>query len=129
MRGGDVLDGPFDEYSHTADVRQLRGHLGRYNIPKLNFYLYREQAFEIRFATPVDLGSDRFTFDPSGRDLALFRRSPQFAPTFQTGLGEDDCAPIEEWRVTAPIPCHLLGEARFTAKGTDIPAGLEFSSR
>ena len=125
VRGGDVLDGPFDEYSHTADLRQLRGHLGRYNIPKLNFHLYREEAFEIRFATPVNLGSDRYTFDPSGRDVALFRRSPQFAPTLQPGLGEDDCAPVEEWRVTAPIPCRLLGEARYTLKATDIPAGLE----
>jgi hypothetical protein len=124
-RGSDLVDGPFDEYSHAADVRQLRGHLGRYNIPKLNFHLYRQLAFEIRFATAVDFGSGRFTFDPSGRDTVLFRRSPQFAPSFQPGLGDDDCAPIEEWRVTAPIPCRLLGEARYTMKASDIPAGLE----
>jgi len=124
VRGGDVLDGPFDEYSHTADVRQLRGHLGRYNIPKLNFHLYRERAFDIHFATPVDLGGDRYTFDPSGRDVALFRRSPEFAPTFQPGLGVDDCLPLEEWRVTAPIPCRLLGEARYILKASDIPAAL-----
>jgi hypothetical protein len=125
VRGGDVVDGPFDEYSHTCDVRQLRGHVGRYNIPKLNFHLYRQLAFEIRFATPVDLGAGRFTFDPSGRDIALFRRSPQFAPSFQPGLGDDDCAPIEEWRVTAPLPCRLLGEARYRLETGDIPAGLE----
>jgi hypothetical protein len=124
-RGGDLVDGPFDEYAHTTDVRQLRGHLGRHNIPKLNFHLYRQVAFDIRFATPVDLGAERFTFDPSGRDAALFRRSPEFAPYVQRGFAEEDCSPLAEWRVTAPIPCRLLGEAHYTLDVQDIPAGLE----
>ena len=33
VRGAERVDGPFDEFAHTPDFRQLAGHLGRYNIP------------------------------------------------------------------------------------------------
>lgn len=104
-RGGGLVDGPFDEYFHTPDFRQQRGVLGRYNIPKLNFHLFRLRAFEVNFATPVDLGSRRFTFDPSGRDIELFRPSRT--------LGPDEWSPKVEWEVRAPIPCRLLGAASY----------------
>ena len=115
-RGGDLVDGPFDEYSHTADVRQVRGHLGRYNIPKINFHLFRQLAFTFSFVTPFDLGSQRFTFDPSGRDVPLFRSWPR---------DDDECRPTEEWRITAPIACRLLGAAHYVLERGDIPPGLE----
>ena len=63
----------FDEFFHTPDLRQLRGKLGRYNIPKLNVHLLRLLPFEVNFATAADFGEGRFTFDPSGRDIPLFR--------------------------------------------------------
>ena len=72
-RGAELVDGPFDEMAHTADFRQLRGKLGRYNIPKLNFHLFRLLPFEVNFATAFDFGEGRLTFDPSGRDIPLFR--------------------------------------------------------
>jgi hypothetical protein len=115
-RGGDLVDGPFDEYSHTADVRQLRGYKGRYNIPKLNFHLFRRLPFAIRFATPVDLGSGRFTLDPSGRDIDLFRPSQH---------NDDECIRPAEWQLAAPLPCRLLAEARYRLALSDIPAALQ----
>jgi hypothetical protein len=62
-RAGDVLDGPFDDMAHTADFRRIEGLQGRYNIPKLNFFLHRLFAFEVIMATPWDFGEQRVYFD------------------------------------------------------------------
>jgi len=99
-RLSEILDGPFDDLAHTTDVRRLEGFQGRYNIPKLNFFLYRIPAFEVVLATPFDLGNRRYTFDPSGREAPLFRPSQRIATLTWT--------PVEEWQLPAPIPCRLL---------------------
>ncbi|HWP41606.1 MAG TPA: hypothetical protein VNO14_00125, partial [Blastocatellia bacterium] len=104
-RGAELVDGPFDEMAHTPDFRQSRGHLGRYNIPKLNFHLFRLLPFEVNLATAADFGDGRFTFDPSGRDVPLFR------PGQRAGL--EKCSSAREWELPAPIPCRLLGAARY----------------
>jgi len=106
VRGATLVDGPFDEFAHTPDFRQLRGKLGRYNIPKLNFHLFRLLPFEVNFATAHNLGLGRFTFDPSGRDIPLFR--PDQRPDPQ------NWRPPLEWEIPAPIPCRLLGAAQYT---------------
>ena len=99
-RLGAILDGPFDDLAHTPDVRRLEGFQGRYNLPKLNFFLYRVPAFEVVLATPFDLGNRRYTFDPSGREIPLFRPSQRIATLAWI--------PVEEWQLPAPIPCRLL---------------------
>jgi hypothetical protein len=99
-RISEILDGAFDDLAHTPDFRRLRGFRGRYNIPKLNFHLYRLGAFEVNLATPFDFGNGRFSIDPSGRDIALFRPSRR---------GPDvDWMPVEEWQLPAAIPCRLF---------------------
>ena len=105
-RVADLIDGPFDETAHTADFRQLRGKLGRYNIPKLNFHLFRLLPFEVNFATAANFGERRFVFDASGRDIPLFR------PALRTDPSE--CGTRREWELPAPIPCRLLGSANYT---------------
>lgn len=71
----------FDEFFHTPDVRQQRGHDGRRNIPKLAFHLYRLAARTLINVTPFKRNAQTYTFDPSGRDLELFnvrqRQTPQ----------------------------------------------------
>ncbi len=101
-RVGGVLDGPFDDLAHTPDFRRLEGYQGRYNIPKLNFFLYRLFAYEVVKATPWDFGGQRFTFDPSGRNIPLFRLSQR--------IGNTDWTPVQEWQLPAPIPCRLLDQ-------------------
>jgi hypothetical protein len=103
-RVGDILDGPFDDMAHTPDFRRIEGYQGRYNIPKLNFFLYRLFAYEVAKATPWDFGDQRFTFDPSGRDIALFRPGQR--------IGNEDWTPVQEWQLPAPIPCRLLEQFR-----------------
>lgn len=105
VRGGELVDGPFDEFAHTPDFRQLRGKLGRYNIPKLNFHLYRQLPFEVNFATPAKFGDGRFTFDPSGRDVTLYRPDQRPDPP--------EWNPPREWEFPAPIPCRLLNSAQY----------------
>lgn len=116
-RISDVLDGPFDDLAHTLDTRRLRGPYGRYNIPKINFHLYRLQAFAIRLATPVDLGGERYTLDPSGRDIALFQ------PRNRPDEGQP-WRPMREWEVPAPLTCRRLNAARFRLDSGDIPGDL-----
>ena len=117
LRGGDLVDGPFDEYFHTPDFRQLRGFKGRYNIAKLNFHLYRQFAFPVRLATPFDFGTSCFSFDPSGRDLPLFR--PRQRPP------GDEWRQVNEWEIIAPIPCRLLGAASYQLQAGTVPALLQ----
>ena len=119
-RGANLVDSPFDEFAHTPDFRQLRGQLGRYNIPKLNFHLYRLLPFEVKFATPANLENGRFTFDPSGRDIPLFRPDRRRASD-QRG-SQQEWQPTQEWQLPAPIPCRLLGAARYTISTTTIDA-------
>jgi hypothetical protein len=113
-RGAELVDGAFDEMAHTPDFRQLRGKLGRYNIPKLNFHLFRLLPFEVNLATAADFGEGRFTFDPSGRDIPLFR--PDQRPDPQ------HWRPAREWELPAPIPCRLLGAAQYVITSELIDA-------
>jgi hypothetical protein len=101
-RGAETVDGPFDEFAHTPDVRRLSGTRGRYNIPKLNFHLYRLEAFPVVSSTPAGSGR-RFTFDPSGRDV----------PLFMPGARLNVCQLAKPWEVRAPIQCGLLGHAEY----------------
>jgi hypothetical protein len=105
-RGAELVDGPFDEMAHTPDFRQLSGKLGRYNIPKLNFHLFRLLPFEVNFATAFDFGGGRFVFDPSGRDIPLFGPAQRSDPL--------ECGTARQWELPAPIPCRLLGAANYT---------------
>lgn len=64
----------FDEAAHFPDPRRLRGPLGRYNIRKVNLHLFPYRAVQIDLPTPVTIAPNRFTLDPSGRDVPLFQR-------------------------------------------------------
>lgn len=108
-RGSELTDGPFDEYSHSADVRKQHGRDGRYNIPKLGFHLYRLPSRMLHGVVPAP-GPDNlsFTFDPSGRDVPLFMRR---------GRGEDfdweTWRSSREWELPAPMRCRVLGHAEY----------------
>jgi hypothetical protein len=107
VRAAELTGGPFDEFFHTPDVRRHAGELGRYNLPKLAFHLYRLRAFRLEGVTPFALADGlRFTCDPSGRDVPLF--APRQRPE-----DWDDWRSAREWELPAPIPCRLLGHAGY----------------
>ncbi|MBP7399062.1 MAG: hypothetical protein KA954_05700 [Chitinophagales bacterium] len=106
-RTSELINGPFEEFFHTPDMRRHHGLQGRYSISKLAFYLYRLKAYQVINSTPFSLGDGvSFSFDPSGRDISLFSKS-SLSPNWN------------EWRTAtepelpAPIPCRLLGHATY----------------
>jgi hypothetical protein len=74
MDGLDRLDGPFDALSHSVDVRPACRVLGRHNIRKVSFFLWRLQPFTLRGAPaePSKSFSDGFYFSVLGCPAPLF---------------------------------------------------------
>lgn len=107
-----LLGGPFDETHRTHDIRQLRGERGRHGIGKLAFHIYRLRPFAMLGVTPHHLGADRYTFDPSGRDLQLF------APSRRPGV--EEWRKASEWELPAPLCCRLLGAASYEVTEEDL---------
>jgi hypothetical protein len=105
QRASELTGGPFDEFHHTADMRQHSGVNGRYGIPKLAFHLYRLAAFKVESATPYEINDWSFTFDPSGRDIPLFmpRNRPDDWDEWRSAL---------EWELPAQIRCRVLNYAK-----------------
>jgi hypothetical protein len=85
----DRLDGPFDELSHTVDVRRVSSHhsQGRYNIPNIGVYVWPIKSFSVTRALAFchEKNHQRpfcFTFSILGNDCALFNRpKPETEPT------------------------------------------------
>jgi hypothetical protein len=63
---------PFDPNTHTADVRNIDGGGGLYNIPNIGIWLWRLEAFHLEDAPAYRVDDHRFTFDALGRDTQLF---------------------------------------------------------
>jgi hypothetical protein len=103
-RTPDIAGGPFDDLAHMPDVRRLRGPYGRFGIPKVNLHLYTLDSFPVLLATPVEIDTDRFTIDPSGRAIDLYQ-SGRPAP--------GDCAKVHEWEVPAPLTCRRFNAAHY----------------
>ena len=75
------IDGPFDEVSHTAEVRRIASGRGRYNIPSIGVFIFRLQSYPLKGVTACRLDARRFTFSPLGLDTPLFN-----APRPETSL-------------------------------------------
>jgi hypothetical protein len=120
LRGARVpglADGPFDEFSHTPDVRRSNGRTGRYGIPKVAFHLFRLLSFPVEKVTPKEWLSVKgwrcFSFDPSGRDVPLFierRRSPDW----------NEWHTAREWELPMPMTCSVLEHAEYVLGKNEI---------
>ncbi len=104
--GQDLVGGAFDEYFYTPDFRRHKGQLGRYNIPKLAFHIYRLKDCPVLDSTPFRLDNRRYAFDPSGREVPLFSAR-------QRAADWHDWQPAQLWELPAPISCRLLNHAKF----------------
>jgi hypothetical protein len=108
----------FDETSHTADVRVGRGATGWYNIPHLGVFLWRLQSVPLIGVTPVQYKDchERFTFDPTGREIPLFAASNR-------SYGDSWISPREQ-DLPAPISRALLASALDDLYGWDLALAL-----
>lgn len=77
MDGLELLDGPFERATHTAEVRHIDNGRGRYNIPNIGLFLWRLQSYAVTRGTPrpvADPADGRYTFNPLGIAAPLFNR-------------------------------------------------------
>jgi len=105
MYGASLADGPFDEYSHTADVRAPRGVEGWYGISKIGVFAWRLRAFRTGPVTPVadTACADQFVFDPTGRERPLFSVTSRRATDF-----EKRWLSPEQWELPGPLTRALV---------------------
>jgi hypothetical protein len=72
----DRMDGPFDTLSHSVDVRPACRVLGRHNIRKVNFFLWRLENFTLKGAPaqPSASFANGFYFSVLGCPAPLFTK-------------------------------------------------------
>jgi hypothetical protein len=115
--GAELAHTAFDEFFHTADVRLGHGATGWYNIPRLGVFAWRLKSSPVIRSTPVRLQgacTNRYTFDPTGRDVPLFAK---LATTYG-----DQWVAAAEHEVPGPISAALLGaelESLYAGVGAD----------
>lgn len=108
VHGGELANGPFDEFHHMADMRQHRGSTGRFGIPKLAFHLYTMVVHNIVQSTPFRKKDENvYTFDPSGRNIPLFMpdRREENADWY------DSWHSTNEWELASPVTCRLFASS------------------
>jgi hypothetical protein len=75
----DLMDGPFEELSHTVDVRRVNSQRasGRYNIPSVGLFVCRLRSYSVTRAPAFcveEVGPQCFSFSVLGNDAPLFTR-------------------------------------------------------
>ena len=83
----ELLGGPFESATHTAEVRRIASNRGKYNIPNIGLFLWKLQSYFISQSTPRKVSDRRYTFSPLDNDIPLFNR-PQ-TETEITHLAEE----------------------------------------
>jgi hypothetical protein len=73
------VDGPFDRFAHTVDVRRTTSALtaGRYNIPSIGLFAWRLRAYTVSHCQAdcvEQVGPHCYTFSVLGNDTPLFNR-------------------------------------------------------
>ena len=111
---GDRAGGPFDETTHTVDVRHINEWDGWYNIPNIGFFLWRLNAYRLAKVKPRAIGgtSWRLTFSPLGNNMPLFSRG-------SSQLGESGMA--TEITVETPIRAAAFFEDLARAAAAPVP--------
>lgn len=70
----ELIDGPFDGFSHTAELRHIDDGRGRFNIANVGLFLWRIGAYPLTQSTasPVPGQAGLYRFSPLGIDQPLF---------------------------------------------------------
>jgi hypothetical protein len=128
VRGALLAGDPFDECHYTPDARRPRGLSGRRGIPKLSFHEFRMHPVLFTGVVPRRVQDfvgpvDGFTFDPSGRDIALFCTDQSHPSGLRAADATGDWSTwrtAEEWQLPRPLTCRLTGEAIFEIGAVQI---------
>jgi hypothetical protein len=91
----DRVGGPFDETSHTVDVRAIAQNEGWHGTRKVGFFLFRLSSFELERSPARRAGEDwQYHFSPLGNPAPLFTRWRREG---------DDAGLATELHVAAPL--------------------------
>jgi hypothetical protein len=86
------VETPFDQSSHTVDVRAIAQSEGWHNVPNLGFFLFRLENFPMvkAHARSIATSSWRFTFSQLGNSAPLFS---QPRASLDPGMSEELLVP------------------------------------
>jgi hypothetical protein len=91
----DHVQGPFDDASHTVDVRRIAASEGWYGIRNVGFFLWRLRDYPVEGVTARIIGPAwRRTFSPIGASAPLFAARRREASTSGLTTEPDVPAPI-----------------------------------
>jgi hypothetical protein len=68
----DRLSTPFNNISHTIDVRRISKNRGYYNIPNIGIFLWRIRSLPVYNAPAFDHGDGKYSFNRLGYDEPLY---------------------------------------------------------
>jgi hypothetical protein len=108
----DLLGGPFEQVSHTAEVRDPRVG-GRYGIRSVVLFLWRLAAFPVRRGTarPVaDPPDGRYWVNPVGLDAPLFNPRRREGEITHLAEERDVPAPLRRRPLHAELDARRSGE-------------------
>lgn len=113
----DRLNGPFDQLSHTVDVRPPRQLEGWHNIRNVGMFLWRLQSYPMIGAQPRSSEdySDGFHFSPLGNPAPLFTNPKRKA---------DDIGPVTEANVPGKIRPLAFSQNPESYYGSDSDKSL-----
>lgn len=103
----DRLDGAFDRWGHTVDVREPAQQEGWHGIPNLALFLWRLRAFELQ-RTPARQGAQSWqhSFSPLGQRAPLFSRRRREAGERELATELDVPGPIRRARFFEDLRAH-----------------------
>ena len=119
------LTKPFDTNCHTIDVRRISQRAGKYNVPNIGIHLWRLGAYRLRNspAVPVTPGdTQRFLFDPLGRDAQLFTRPEREEEITHLAEPINVPDPISRRMLAQYLPQYYGDEKSIAIDGVDIAA-------
>jgi len=119
-----LLGGPFQQAAYRAEVRNIVGGRGKYNIPNVGLFLWRLQSYTLIRAQAADQGDNCFTFNPLGFDQALF--NPPQTETEISHLAEEKNVPGPLRR--RPLFDELQARRSVLSQGK-TPATIYFGSQ
>ena len=109
---------PFEQAAHLAEMRHIDNARGRYNVPNVGLFLWRLQSYFLQDVSARRVDAKRYTFDPLGRDVALFNM-PQTELSV-THATEPDNVPMPLSRLALHDGLRrLYGDARRAAQPVD----------
>ena len=136
-----LLNGPFDQLSHTVDVRGVVGPAltpsqstgpnadkvlirGKYNLPNLGIFVWRLKSYAIEGVVPrvvVDGTNTRYRFNPVGLDVPLYNQPAPPPAAFIPVTGEA--------AVPAPLRRRALYEELETRRQTMVDQQMVWTAK